>query len=132
MRSFRTKISSRRQTFLLLAAQIERQLRDAYDRAFRAGDVTQASVAAKLGIDRSAVNRRLTGRTNMTIETIADMVWALDQAIKVEIFDPTTLVGLNYSIQTNQSAQPASASKAPSGSSNPLVPNFPQLAVVGS
>ena len=31
----------------------------------------------------------------MTIETIADMVWALDHAIKVEIFDPAVSHGAN-------------------------------------
>jgi hypothetical protein len=74
--------------FLYLSGQIEGQLREAYDRAFKAGLATQSSIAKKLKIHRSAVHHRLMGHTNMTIETIADMVWALNQAIKVEIFDP--------------------------------------------
>jgi transcriptional regulator with XRE-family HTH domain len=73
--------------YLALSAQVERQLREAYARKFEAGLATQSSIAEKLGIDRSAVHRRLTGRTNMTLETLADMVWALDQAIEVRIDD---------------------------------------------
>ena len=95
LQSFRTKIDARRQAFLLLIGEIERQLREAYDRKFRAGAATQSSLANKLGINRSAVNRRLTGRVNMTVETLADMVWALDQSINVRIFDPSELRGLN-------------------------------------
>jgi hypothetical protein len=85
--SFRTKVSARRGLYLALSAQVERQLREAYARKFETEQVTQSSIADKLGIDRSAVHRRLTGRTNMTLETLADMVWALDLAIEVRISD---------------------------------------------
>lgn len=85
MPSFRTKVSDRRGVYLALSAQVERQLREAYARKFEAGQVTQSSIADRLGINRSAVHRRLTGRTNMTLETLADMVWALDQVIEVRI-----------------------------------------------
>jgi len=85
--SFRTKTSDRRNVFLALSAQIEQQLREAYHRKFQAKQATQSSLAKKLGVDRSAIHRRLTGRTNMTIETVADMVWGLDQHIDVCIYD---------------------------------------------
>jgi len=87
-------------------------LREAYDRLFQAGLVTQSSIAKKLGVDRSAVHHRLMGHTNMTIETIADMVWALNHAIKVEIFDPHTAQHRsNYFIDTDkQIVQPSSDS----------------------
>src|SRR5260221_13135486 len=84
--------------FLSLSGQIEGQLREAYDRKFQAGLATQSSLAAKLGVNRSAIHHRLMGHTNMTTETIADMVWALDHDIKVEIFDPSLVHGLNYAI----------------------------------
>jgi DNA-binding phage protein len=74
---------------LQLTGSIESQLRDAYARLHHEKGETQSSVAAKLGVDRSAVHRRLSGQTNMTVETMADMVWALGQCIKVEIFDPS-------------------------------------------
>lgn len=87
MPSFRTKVSARRAVYLALSAQVERQLREAYARKFETGQATQSSIADRLGIDRSAVHRRLTGRTNMTLETLADMAWALDQTVEVRIGD---------------------------------------------
>lgn len=88
MRSFRTKLSERRQAFISLAGQIEGQLRDAYAKRYEAGEINQTALAAKLDVDKSAIHRRLTGRTNMTVETLADMAWALGHKIKVDIFDP--------------------------------------------
>jgi hypothetical protein len=110
--SFRTKINNRRRTFLALVSTIERQLREAYDRKHRNGTITQAELAAKLGVNRSVVNRRLTGRTNMTIETLADMVWALDQQVYVAIFDPTGLPGLNHPHQLQTLPLPAKTQPA--------------------
>jgi len=86
--SFRSKPDARRRMFLMLSGQIEGQLRDAYAKRHAQG-VTQSRIAQRLGINRAAVNHRLKGETNMTIETIADMVWALDYDIDIDIFDPT-------------------------------------------
>jgi hypothetical protein len=86
--SSRRKSDPRRSIYLSLAGQIESQLREAYGRKFEAGLTTQSSLAKRLGINRSAVHHRLMGHTNMTIETIADMVWALDHDIRVRIYDP--------------------------------------------
>jgi hypothetical protein len=113
MRTFRTKIDSRRQTFLVLIAEIERQLREAYDRKFRAGEATQSSLASKLGINRSVVHRRLTGRSNMTVETIADMVWALDQTISIKISDVMADDGSNWRQETTPHQVVPSAGNLP-------------------
>jgi hypothetical protein len=100
--------------FLNLSAQIEGQLRDAYDRKFQASLATQSSLAKKLGINRSAVHNRLMGHTNMTMETIADMVWALDHAIKVEIYDPALVAGQNFSTFQLEETKPAKQPPPPS------------------
>jgi transcriptional regulator with XRE-family HTH domain len=89
VQSFRQTPDLRRKTYLALAGSIESQLRDAYAKRHEAGIENQASLARKLGVGRSAINRRLTGQQNMTIESIADLVWALGHCIEVDIFDPT-------------------------------------------
>ncbi len=95
MLSFQDKIDERRRVFLLLASDIERQLREAYDERYHAGQETQASLAKKLDVDRACINRRLTGRSNMRLSTIADMCWALGRRIRVDIFDPAAHPGTN-------------------------------------
>ena len=77
----------RRMMYLKLSSQIEGQLREAYDRLYCSGKITQKAIAEKLGVDKSAIHRRLTGGCNLTEETIADMVWALGCDIRVSIFD---------------------------------------------
>jgi len=49
--------------------------------------VTKAEIARRLGIDRSLVTRRLNGTSNMTLETLADLAWALDQKIEIRLSD---------------------------------------------
>lgn len=88
MRSSRHKANTRRQMYLALVSKVESSLRDAYAKLYDAGLETQTSLAEKLGVNRSVVNRRLTGQQNMTLETVADMAWALGQCIEMEIYDP--------------------------------------------
>lgn len=86
--SSRTKTTNRRMFFLKLSGLIESQLRDAYAKKNELGLETQTSLAEKLGVHRSTVNKRLSGARNLTLESIADLIWALGQDVKVEIFDP--------------------------------------------
>jgi len=102
----------RRHVFLSLSSQIEGQLRDLYDVRYYNGEATQTSIAECLDVNRSVVNRRLKGYTNMTVETIADMVWALKGAIHVTIC-PLEAVCSNQ-------LYPSSASASPVVTSNPL------------
>lgn len=88
MRSFQSKPDSRRKAFLSLASQVEGQLRAAYERRFDEGSENQVTLGEKLGVSRSAVNKRLNGRINMTMETISDMAWALGHCIAIRIYDP--------------------------------------------
>jgi hypothetical protein len=74
--------------FLKVSGQIEGQLREAYAKKHADGVLNQSILADRLGVNRSVVNRRLTGRVNMTEESIADMVWGLEYDIDIDIFDP--------------------------------------------
>lgn len=81
---------------MALVSRVESQLRDLFTARCDAGDFSQAKLAEKLGVNRSVVNRRLTGRSNMTLETLADMVWGVGGCIDVEIFDPAEKHHLNH------------------------------------
>lgn len=93
MRSFLNNVDKRRALYLKLAGSVESQLRDAYAKRHDAGIDNQTTVGKKLGVGRSVINRRLSGHANLTLETIADMLWALDHDISVEIFDPASRQG---------------------------------------
>jgi hypothetical protein len=110
--------------FLKISGMIEGQLRDAYDKKFRDGQINQSSLAAKLGVNRSAIHHRLSGRTNMTIETIADMVWGLGQDIEVRIFDPA-VTKKNDHIATNTPSAVSASVIPPTGVNKPAANAIP-------
>lgn len=91
MRSIRSNISNRRKAYLALSSMIESQLRDAFAEEVARSDLSQSEVARRLNVDRSTVNKRLRGSTNMTIETIADMAWAIGRSVDVKIYDPAEI-----------------------------------------
>ena len=98
MLSFLRKIDPRRAIYLNLVGSVEAQLRDVYARLHDAGLENQTSLAKKLGVGRSVINRRLTGQKNMTLETVADMVWALGASISVKIDDPLSQPATNFAV----------------------------------
>ena len=113
MRSFTDKTDNRRAVYLNLASSIESQLRSAYERQNEEGLTTRADIARKLDVHRSVITRRLTGGQNMTVESIADMVWALGQCIKVDIFDPALHLTNEVLVVPNHSNTPESTSSKP-------------------
>lgn len=58
-------------------------------------DFTQADLARTLGIDRSVINRQLTGDANMTIRSLAELAWGLDRDLVVQMPRPTDGIGAN-------------------------------------
>jgi transcriptional regulator with XRE-family HTH domain len=62
-------------------SKVQKELQKAVVRS----GLRQQQIAEKLGVDRSIVNRRLTGGTNLTLRSIADLAWALDEDIVFEI-----------------------------------------------
>lgn len=98
MPSTRAKPNLRRQIYLALVAKVESQLRDMFTARSEECGLTQAAIAEKLNIHRSAVTRRLNGRSNMTLETVADMVWAVGGCIDVDIYDPASRPDRNHAL----------------------------------
>lgn len=88
MRSFRHKPDPRHATFTKLAGSVETQLREAYAKRHDQGRINQAGLAKLLGIGRSVINRRFNGSQNLTLQSIADLVWGMGHAIDVTIYDP--------------------------------------------
>lgn len=84
--------------YLALVSKVEGQIRDLFTERSEDGQLTQTALAEKLGVHRSVIQRRLTGRSNMTLETVADMVWAVGGCIDVDIYDPAARPDKNHTL----------------------------------
>lgn len=47
--------------------------------------LTKAAIARRLGIDPSALSRRLNGRSNLTLESLAEIAWAAGREVEIEL-----------------------------------------------
>ena len=58
--------------------------------------VTQQSIAEKLGVNRSVVNRQVRGLENLTARTIAELLWAIGWEPHFEARKPGHERGANF------------------------------------
>lgn len=95
--SFRSKIDKRRQTYVRLLGEIAHALNKALEEEHAQRGLTQADIARMLGKQKSFVSRKLSGDTNMTLETLADLAYALDRPVRVSLPSRRPEHGRNYS-----------------------------------
>lgn len=69
------------------AARFISQLQKKIQKVFVSTGKTQQEVATILGVDRSVINRRLTGSANLTARSIAEFAYAFDKDIYIEFID---------------------------------------------
>ncbi|EGX99741.1 XRE family transcriptional regulator [Nitrospirillum viridazoti Y2] len=77
--------SKRKRTYLHLLADIRHALNEALTEEAAARHLTQAEIARELGKSKSFVSRKLSGMSNMTLETLADLAFALDRPVRVTL-----------------------------------------------
>jgi len=81
--SYQIKIDPKSRKAARFISQLQKTIQD----ALTASGKTQQEVANILGIDRSVVNRRLKGSTNLTARSIAEFAYAFDKDIVLEFVD---------------------------------------------
>ena len=81
MRSYTSKIDPRRRIFVRLLTAVYGEIERALAESEKDHKLSRAEIARRLGINRSVLTRRLNGTQNMTLETVADMAWALERDI---------------------------------------------------
>jgi transcriptional regulator with XRE-family HTH domain len=64
--------------------------------AFVASGLKQQEIAEKLGVNRSVVNKRLLGESNLTLRTIADLAWAMDADIEFKLVPRRSMPERNH------------------------------------
>jgi transcriptional regulator with XRE-family HTH domain len=71
------------------------------------GGLSQEALARKLDTDRSLINRQLSGESNLTLRSLADLAWAMDLEISFELKKPAAEAGQNQPIQNQALENPA-------------------------
>lgn len=85
MMSSRIELSSRRRTYVRLLGDVRHALNAALVEEAAQHGLTKAELARRIGRDKAFVTRKLDGRGNMTLETLADLAFALNRPVKVSL-----------------------------------------------
>lgn len=144
--SYRLAISQKSRRVARALARVQRAVQIAYANS----GMTQQEIANILDVDRSVINRRLAGKANLTIRSLAELSHALNKELVVEFreFDRHRLTnsppiqfskarsGMNVQLRpvyaANVSKSPAVQFKATATTTAPELPRSASSAATGS
>jgi transcriptional regulator with XRE-family HTH domain len=85
MTSSSLRLDKRRRTYVRLIGEIRHALNAALaEESVRRG-LTRTGIARLLGTHKSVISRKFKGTSNMTLETLADLAFALDRPVHVTL-----------------------------------------------
>lgn len=93
--SFSSKVSPRRRTYVRLIGEIARALHTALLEEGKTKGLTQSAIAEKLGKNKSVISRLFAGSSNMTLESLADLAFAMDRSVHVSLTPQSRPQGAN-------------------------------------
>ncbi len=67
----------------------------------KSGGLTQQELARRLETRRSDINRQLSGEAEITLRSLADLAWALDREVTVELRRAEGTAGQNIAPTTS-------------------------------
>lgn len=85
MKSVKSPISKQRRTYTRLIGEIQHALNQALTEENVARGLTRAKMAEILRCDRGTITKLFSGTRNMTLETLADLAYALDRPVRVSL-----------------------------------------------
>lgn len=97
--SYRIKLDPKSRKAARFISQLQKKLQ----KAFISSGKTQQEVATALGIDRSVINRRLSGSANLTARSIAELAHAINKEVQIEFVDRARHTEVNYPISEEDS-----------------------------
>lgn len=83
--SFEFSLHPKDEASATFVSKVGRLLQNVLERRKQRDRLTQQQLADRLGVDRSRVNRCFSGYNNLTISTLAELAWALNARIRIEI-----------------------------------------------
>ncbi len=102
MTSFNLKSDPRRRTFVRLIGDIRHALNEALAEEYARRKLTKADIAKALKTNKSFVTRKLSGESNMTLATLADLAYALDRTIKITLPDHDASGSVNSLVELQE------------------------------
>jgi ribosome-binding protein aMBF1 (putative translation factor) len=91
MKSSNPHIGKRRRTFVRMLGEISHELNAALEEEHSARGLTITEIAKIIERHKSFVSRKFSGDSNMTLQTLADLAYALNRPVKVTL--PSRLPG---------------------------------------
>lgn len=77
--------NKKRKTYTRLITELHHALNIALDEEHKRRGLTVSQIAKILGKDKSFVHRKFNGADNMTMETLAELAYALDRPVRVSL-----------------------------------------------
>lgn len=99
MTSFHFDIGGRARNAGRFIGRVRGELLRALSERKSEGGLSQEALARKLDTQRSLINRQLSGESNLTLRSLADLAWAMDLEILFELKKPAAEAGQNQPIQ---------------------------------
>jgi transcriptional regulator with XRE-family HTH domain len=99
--SFHFDIGSRARNAGRLIGRVRSELLRALSERKKEDNLSQQALAQKLDVHRSLINRQLSGETNLTLRTLADLAWAMGMEISFELKKPAVEAGQNQPPSTS-------------------------------
>jgi transcriptional regulator with XRE-family HTH domain len=99
--SFHFDIGSRARNAGRLIGRVQSELLRVISEKKAERKFSQQSLAHKLQVHRSLINRQLSGEANLTLRSLADLAWALGMEISFELKDPVVETGKNQATTTS-------------------------------
>ncbi len=101
MTSFQFDVGSRARKAGRFIGRVRSELLKALSDKKAKDGLTQQALATKLGVHRSLVNRQLSGESNLTLRSLADLAWAMDMELNFELRERAEAFGQNESTATS-------------------------------
>jgi len=97
--SFSLNTTPRRRSYVRLIGEIQRALNSALEEENAKRGLTRTMIADILGKNKSVITRKFAGSGNMTLETLADLAYALNRPVKVSLPSRDTAPMSNHPVQ---------------------------------
>lgn len=122
MKSSNLQLSKRRRTYIRMLGEIQHVLLEALEEESRDRGLTRAEMARSIGKNKSFVTRKLSGDSNMTLQSLADLAFSLDRPVKVNLPSRHAQISSNRTVANPATSEtPAAISVKPFATTGDMI-----------